>query len=66
RGGHRTVQARPDTRRREETRPHPPGPRTRCAPPDRGAKAGDQRAQHRSGHTAEQEPWQQDTLPLSL
>ncbi|MFD3926708.1 IS200/IS605 family accessory protein TnpB-related protein [Streptomyces sp. NPDC058614] len=66
RGGHRTVQARPDTRRREETRPHLPGPRTRCAPPGRGAKAGDQRAQHRSGHTAEQEFWQQDSLPLSL
>ncbi|MEU9286031.1 IS200/IS605 family accessory protein TnpB-related protein, partial [Streptomyces sp. NPDC048275] len=66
RGGHRTVQARPDTRRREETRPHPPGPRTRCAPPGRGAKAGDQRAQHRSGHAAEQESWQQDSLPLSL
>ncbi|MFI7300780.1 IS200/IS605 family accessory protein TnpB-related protein [Streptomyces sp. NPDC050121] len=56
--GHRTAQARPDTRRREETRPHPPGPRIRCAPPDRGAKAGDQRAQHRSGHAAEHESWQ--------
>jgi IS605 OrfB family transposase len=63
--GHRTAQARPDTRQREETRPHPPGPRTRCAPPDRGANAGDQRAQHRSGHTAEQQTWQQDSLPLS-
>ncbi|WP_407696967.1 IS200/IS605 family accessory protein TnpB-related protein [Streptomyces dysideae] len=28
--GHRTVQARPDARRREETRPQPTGPRTRC------------------------------------
>ncbi|MFF4354823.1 IS200/IS605 family accessory protein TnpB-related protein, partial [Streptomyces sp. NPDC001530] len=63
--GHRTAQARPDTRRREETRPHPPGPRTRCAPPGGGAKAGDQRAQHRSEHAAEQEFWQQDSLPLS-
>ncbi|MFF4354643.1 IS200/IS605 family accessory protein TnpB-related protein [Streptomyces sp. NPDC001530] len=65
RGGHRTVQARLETRRREETRPHPPGPRTGCAPPGRGAKAGDQRAQHRSEHAAEQEFWQQDSLPLS-
>ncbi|MGW0761008.1 IS200/IS605 family accessory protein TnpB-related protein [Streptomyces sp. NPDC002814] len=65
RGGHRTVQARPETRRREEPRPHPPGPRTGCAPPGGGAKAGDQRAQHRSGHPAEHESWHQDSLPLS-
>ncbi|WP_063786072.1 IS200/IS605 family accessory protein TnpB-related protein [Streptomyces sp. MMG1533] len=63
--GHRTVQARPDTRRREEPRPHPPGPRTRCVPPGSGANAGDQRAQHRSGHAAEHDSWQQDSLPLS-
>ncbi|WP_329345225.1 transposase [Streptomyces sp. NBC_01352] len=66
RGGHRTVQARPEIRRREETRPHLPGPRTGCAPPGGGAKAGDQGAQHRSGHPAEQQSWQQDALPLSL
>ncbi|MDQ1042277.1 transposase [Streptomyces sp. V4I2] len=66
RGGHRTAQARPDTRRREEPRPHLPGPRTRCAPPGGGAKAGDQGAQHRSGHPAEQQSWQQNSLPLSL
>ncbi|GAA4017591.1 MULTISPECIES: transposase [Streptomyces] len=65
RGGHRTAQARPEIRRREETRPHIPGPRTRCAPPGSGAKAGDQGAQHRSGHPAEQQPWRQDALPLS-
>ncbi|MBT2488920.1 transposase [Streptomyces sp. ISL-96] len=64
--GHRTVQARPGNRGREETRPHYPGPRTRCAQPDHGAKAGDQRAQHRSRHAAEHGPWQQDSLPLSL
>jgi IS605 OrfB family transposase len=64
--GHRTVQARPDTRRREGTRPHLPGPRTGCAPPGRGAKAGDQGAHHRSGHPAEHRSWQQDSLPLSL
>ncbi|MEV2213554.1 IS200/IS605 family accessory protein TnpB-related protein [Streptomyces sp. NPDC050997] len=66
RSGHRTVQARPEARRREGTRPHLPGSRTGCAPPGRGAKAGDQRAQHRSGHTAEHGPWQQESLPLSL
>jgi hypothetical protein len=64
--GHRTAQAGPQTRRREETRPRIPGPRTRCVPPGRGAKAGDQRAQHRSEHAAEQQSWQQDSLPLSL
>ncbi|MFJ8785454.1 IS200/IS605 family accessory protein TnpB-related protein [Streptomyces sp. NPDC102476] len=64
--GHRIVQARPEVRRREETRPHVPGPRTGCAPPGHGAKAGDQGAQHRSGHPAEHESWQQDSLPLSL
>ncbi|MGW0418820.1 IS200/IS605 family accessory protein TnpB-related protein [Streptomyces sp. NPDC003015] len=64
--GHRTVQARPEIRRREGTRPHVPGPRTGCAPPGRGAKAGDQGAHHRSGHPAEHGFWQQDSLPLSL
>ncbi|MFD5946893.1 IS200/IS605 family accessory protein TnpB-related protein [Streptomyces collinus] len=63
--GHRTVQARPDTPRREEPRPRLPGPRTRCVPPGSGAKAGDQRAQHRSEHATEQHSWQQDSLPLS-
>ncbi|MEV5008287.1 IS200/IS605 family accessory protein TnpB-related protein [Streptomyces sp. NPDC055692] len=66
RAGHRTVQAGPETRVREETRPRLPGPRTRSVPPGRGAKAGDQRAQHRSGHAAGHTPWQQDVLPLSL
>ncbi|WP_235989620.1 transposase, partial [Streptomyces ureilyticus] len=64
--GHRTVQARPETRRREETRPHLPGPRTGCAPPGGGAKAGNQCAQHRSGHATEHAFWHQDSLPLSL
>ncbi|MET7892923.1 IS200/IS605 family accessory protein TnpB-related protein [Streptomyces mirabilis] len=66
RAGHRTVQARPDIPRREETRPRIPGPRTRSVPPGRGANAGDQCAQHRSGRTAEHGFWQQDSLPLSL
>jgi hypothetical protein len=34
RRGHRTAQAEPDTRGREGTRPHVPGPRTRSVHPD--------------------------------
>ncbi len=64
--GHRTAQARSDALGREGPRPRISGPRTRCAPPGRGAKAGDQRAQHRSEHAAEHEPWQRDSHPLSL
>ncbi|WSW77105.1 transposase [Streptomyces sp. NBC_00996] len=64
--GHRTAQARPGSLGREGTRPRIPGPRTRCAGPGHGANAGDQRAQHRSGHAAEHESWQQDSSPLSL
>ncbi|WP_181803622.1 IS200/IS605 family accessory protein TnpB-related protein [Streptomyces shenzhenensis] len=64
--GHRTVQARPGTPGREETRPRIPGPRTRSVRAGHGEKAGAQRAQHRSGHTAEHASWQQDSLPLSL
>ncbi|MFI8242129.1 IS200/IS605 family accessory protein TnpB-related protein [Streptomyces sp. NPDC085866] len=61
--GHRTAQARPDTRRCEEARPRIPGPRTRCVPPGSGAEAGDQRAQHRSEHAAEHASWHQDPTP---
>ncbi|WP_445528751.1 IS200/IS605 family accessory protein TnpB-related protein [Streptomyces cyslabdanicus] len=63
---HRTVQARPDTPGREEPRPRIPGPRTRSAGAGRGAKAGDQCAHNRSGHTTEHESWHQDSLPLSF
>ncbi|MEU6277580.1 IS200/IS605 family accessory protein TnpB-related protein [Streptomyces populi] len=63
--GHRTVQARPTASGREGPRPRIPGPRTRFVPPGRGANAGDQNAQHRSGRSAEQRFWQQDSLPLS-
>ncbi|MEU0424227.1 IS200/IS605 family accessory protein TnpB-related protein [Streptomyces canus] len=66
RAGHRTVQAAPGTPGREGPRPRIPGPRTRCVPPGRGAKAGNQNAQHRSGRSAEHGFWQQDSLPLSL
>ncbi|MGR3933853.1 hypothetical protein LCH29_12985, partial [Streptomyces sp. BRA346] len=66
RAGHRTAQARPETRRREGPRPRHPGPRTRSVPPGSGANAGDQRAQHRSEHAAEHQlSWKQDSLPLS-
>ncbi|MFE7216484.1 IS200/IS605 family accessory protein TnpB-related protein [Streptomyces sp. NPDC057611] len=66
RAGHRTVQARPGSPGREGPRPRIPGPRTRSAGAGRGAKAGDQRAHNRSGHTAEHESWHQDSLPLSF
>ncbi|MFF7602898.1 IS200/IS605 family accessory protein TnpB-related protein [Streptomyces mirabilis] len=65
RAGHRTVPAEPVVSGREETRPRIPGPRTRSVPPGRGANAGDQNAQHRSGRSAEHGSWQQDSLPLS-
>ncbi|MEV7521596.1 IS200/IS605 family accessory protein TnpB-related protein [Streptomyces sp. NPDC091371] len=66
RRGHRTVQAEPGARGREETRRRIPGPRTRCAQPGRGAKAGDQHAQHRPGRAADGgRSWHQDPLPLS-
>ncbi|MEU0423622.1 IS200/IS605 family accessory protein TnpB-related protein [Streptomyces canus] len=66
RAGHRTVQADRRAPGREETRPPLPGPRTRSVPPECGANAGHQNAQHRSGRSAEHEPWQQESLPLSL
>jgi IS605 OrfB family transposase len=53
--GHRTVQAAPDIQGREETRPRIPGPRTRSVGAGCGAKAVDQCAHNRSGHTAEHE-----------
>ncbi|KAK1186246.1 IS200/IS605 family element transposase accessory protein TnpB [Streptomyces sp. NBS 14/10] len=65
RAGHRSVQAASGIPGREGTRPRTPGPRTRSAGAGYGAKAGDQCAHNRSGHTAEHESWQQDSLPLS-
>ncbi|WTE71256.1 transposase [Streptomyces sp. NBC_01615] len=64
--GHRTVQAGPGFPGREGPRPRIPGPRTRSVRAGRGANAGNQNAQHRSGRSAEHESWQQDSLPLSL
>ncbi len=66
RAGHRTVRARPGIPGREGTRPRVPGPRIRSVPPGRGANAGDQGTQHRSGRPAEHEFWQQDSLPLGM
>jgi hypothetical protein len=53
RAGHRTIQTAPVAPGREEPRPRIPGPRTRSAPPGRGANAGNQDAQHRSERPAE-------------
>jgi hypothetical protein len=53
RAGHRTVQAAPGALGREESRPRTPRPRTRSVRAGCGANAGDQGAQHRSGHPAE-------------
>ncbi|MFG2842887.1 IS200/IS605 family accessory protein TnpB-related protein [Kitasatospora sp. NPDC048296] len=63
--GHRTAQARPGDRGREENRPRVPGPRTRSVGAERGRNAVDQNTQDRSGRSAEQRSWQQDPLPLS-
>jgi IS605 OrfB family transposase len=51
--GHRAVQAGPVAPGCEGTRPCIPGPRTRSAGTGCEVKAGDQCAQHRSGHAAE-------------
>ncbi|MCY9783730.1 transposase [Nocardiopsis sp. EMB25] len=64
--GHRTVQARTGTRRREEHRPRVVGPRTRSTGTGRGPNAVNQDAQDRSGRPAECGFWQQGSLPLSL
>ncbi|GAA1186738.1 IS200/IS605 family element transposase accessory protein TnpB [Streptomyces hebeiensis] len=64
--GHRTVQTASVTPGREGPRPRIPGPRTRSVRAGRGANAGNQDTQHRSGRPAEHESWQQDSLSLSL
>jgi len=60
-GGHRTGQARPVTRRREETRHPAAGTRTRSAKPPGHTNAGNRATQHRSGPPTAQNP-----LPLSV
>jgi IS605 OrfB family transposase len=64
--GHRTAQARSDTRRREETRPHPPGPRTRCVSPVVERKRGTSLPSTVRGSATEQQSWHQDSLPLNV
>jgi IS605 OrfB family transposase len=54
--GHRSGQARPPTRRREETRHPQAGPRTRSVHPPGQPNAGNQATQHRSGPPTEQNP----------
>ncbi|MDW6058750.1 transposase [Streptomyces sp. FXJ1.4098] len=57
---------RPDrTSRARGTPPRIPGPRTRSVRAGCEANTGNQNAQHRSGRSAEHEPWYQDSLPLS-
>ncbi|MFC5799697.1 transposase [Streptomyces formicae] len=63
--GHRTVQARPAARGREGTRPHPPGPHTRCASPGVERTRATSWPNTVRGTAAEQQSWQQDLLPLS-
>jgi IS605 OrfB family transposase len=65
-GGHRTVQADRGIRGREGLRRTRNGTSPQRAATGRAVTAGNQRAQHRSGHAAEHEPWQQDSLPLSF
>jgi hypothetical protein len=59
--GHRTIQAGPGDRGREETRHPRPGPRTRCVRPPGAKNAGNQATQHRPGP-----PTEQNSLPLSV
>ncbi len=60
------TQARPDTGRREETRPHLPGPRTRRASPVVERKRGTSLPSTVRGSATEQQSWHQDSLPLSV
>lgn len=59
--GHRTLQAPPGTRGREETRQPDAGTRTRSVPPHEDKNAGNQATQNRSGP-----PTEQNTSPLSV
>ncbi|QQM43531.1 transposase [Streptomyces liliifuscus] len=65
-GGHRTFQADRGTRGREELRRTRNGTSPQRVATGRAVTAGNQRAQHRSGHAAEHGFWQQDSLPLSF
>jgi IS605 OrfB family transposase len=62
--GHRTAQARPDTRRREETRPRIPGPRTRSVSPDTERKRAT-RTSNTARDVRRDQAWVQDSLLLT-
>ncbi|WP_405527113.1 transposase [Streptomyces canus] len=62
--GHRTAQARPDSRRREETRPRIPGPRTRSMSPDTERKRAT-RTSNTVRDVRSDQAWVQDSLLLT-
>ncbi|WP_405525475.1 transposase [Streptomyces canus] len=62
--GHRTVQARPEIRRREETRPRIPGPRTRSVSPDTERKRAT-RTSNTVRDVRSEQIWVQDPLLLT-
>ncbi|MET9461860.1 IS200/IS605 family accessory protein TnpB-related protein [Streptomyces canus] len=62
--GHRTVQARPEIRRREETRPRIPGPRTRSVSPDTARKRAT-RTSNTVRDVRSDQIWVQDPLLLT-
>ncbi|MGW6862633.1 IS200/IS605 family accessory protein TnpB-related protein [Streptomyces xanthophaeus] len=64
RHGHRTVQAGPGTRGREETRPRIPGPRTRSVPPDAERTRATRTPKTVRDVRSDQE-WVQDSLLLT-
>ncbi|MCX5376094.1 transposase [Streptomyces sp. NBC_00091] len=64
RRGHRTVQAGPQTRGREETRPRIPGPRTRSVSPDAERKRAT-RASQTARDARSDQVWVQDPLLLT-
>ncbi|MEU1182760.1 IS200/IS605 family accessory protein TnpB-related protein [Streptomyces sp. NPDC005820] len=64
RAGHRTVQARPATPRREGTRPRIPGPRTRSVQPDTERKR-ETRTSRTVRDVRSAQAWVQDSLLLT-
>jgi len=64
RAGHRTVQARPGTPRREGTRPRIPGPRTRSVQPDTERKR-ETRTSRTVRNVRSAQAWVQDSLLLT-
>ncbi|MFB6613860.1 IS200/IS605 family accessory protein TnpB-related protein [Streptomyces sp. NPDC056367] len=62
--GHRTAQAGPGTREREETRPRIPGPRTRCASPD-AERTRETRTPKTVRDVPDAQVWVEDSLLLT-